>query len=158
MATPQTASNAAPEVISGTNSPNRFHLHGSHWRGHSIHISYYPDGAGPLTEDGPLILAYQDAHQSLGFRQKNTEVVQVADLGTCVTVTLQATGPFDGDSTTATLLVPNVVLLGGQRATMETELVTTVHHGPTSGIADPQRDHYSVIALAGQASQGAIPF
>jgi len=158
MTTPQTASNAAPEVISDTNSPNQFHLHGSQGPGDSIFISYYPGGAGPVTEDGLLILAYQDAHQSLGFRQKNTEVVQVAGLGTCVTVTLQPSPPFDGDSTTATLLVPNVVLLGGQPATVETELVTTVHHGPTSGIGDPQRDYYSVIALTGQASQGAIPF
>jgi hypothetical protein len=155
MATPQTASNAAPEATSGTTSPNQFHLHGSHPHGHSVRISYYPDGAGPVTSEGPLILAYQDAHQTKQFHKKNTEVVSVADLGTCVTVTLQP--PLDADFTTATLLVPTVALAAGQQATVETELITTLHHGPDSGFGDPQRDHYTVTALTGQASRGPVP-
>ena len=155
MTTPETVSNAAPETISGTSSPNQFHLHGSHLLGHSIRISYYPGGAGPITKDGPVILAYQDANQTLTFREKQTEVVPVAGLGTCVTVTIRPT--IDADSTTATLLVPRVALAAGHPATVETELITTLHHGPDSGFGDPQRDHYTVAALTGQASSGPLP-
>jgi hypothetical protein len=155
MATRQTVSKAAPETLTGTGPPNQFHLHGSHLLGHSISISYYPGGAGPVTTDGPVILAYQDTHQTLTFRKKHTEVVPVAGLGTCVTVTIRPT--VDADSTTATLLIPGVALTAGQPATVETELITTVHHGPDSGFGDPQRDHYTVTALTGQARLGALP-
>lgn len=157
MTAPQTVSSATPEITDGTGLPNQFHLHGLHRSGHSIRISYYPGGIGPLTEDGALILAYQDAHQSLGFRRKNISVVQVAGVGTLVTVTLRSPSSVDGDSTTATLLVPDVTLLDGQPATVETELLIAMHHGPTSGIGGPQRDHYSVVALVGQASIGPLP-
>jgi len=150
MTAPQTASNAAPEAISGTILPNQFHLHG-----HSIRISYYPGGAGPLTTDGPIILAYRHANQTMTFRQKQTEVVPVAGLGTCVTVTIRPT--IDADSITATLLIPRVVLAAGQPATVQTELITTLHHGPDSGFGDPQRDDYTVTALTGQASNGPLP-
>jgi hypothetical protein len=155
MTTLQTVSRAAPEGISGTSSPNQFHLHGSHMLGQSIRISYYPDGAGPLTPDGPIILAYQDAHRSLIFRGKAAQVVPVADLGTCVTVTLQK--PIDADWTTATLLVPNVVLAAGQPTTVQTDLITTVHNGALSGFGHPQRDHYTVTSLTGEAGQGPLP-
>jgi hypothetical protein len=155
MTTPQTVSRAAPEVVSGTSSPNQFHLHGSDVLGHSIRISYYPGGAGPLTTDGPIILAYHDAQQTLTFRRTQTEVVPVAGLGTCVTVTIRPT--VDADSTTATLLVPGVVLAAGQPARVQAELITTLHHGPDSGFGDPQRDHYTVTSLTGEASQGPLP-
>jgi hypothetical protein len=155
MTTPQTVSHAAPEIISGTSSPNQFHLHGSHLLGYSIRISYYPDGVGPVTTDGPIILAYHDAQQTQTFRKNRTEVVPVAGLGTCVTVTIRPT--VDADSTTATLLVPRVALAAGQPARVQTELITTLHHGPDSGFGDPQRDHYSVTPLSGEASQGPLP-
>jgi hypothetical protein len=58
MHTPQHCSTPAPQSVSPTNSPNQYHLH-SH--GDSVQISYYLTGAGPLTKDGPIILAYQDA-------------------------------------------------------------------------------------------------
>jgi hypothetical protein len=64
---------------------------------------------------------------------------------------------LDADWTTATLLIPTTVLAAGQPATVQTELITTVHNGPLSGIGQPQRDHYTVTPLTGQASQGALP-
>jgi hypothetical protein len=155
MSAPQSVSSATPQAVTGTSSPNQYHLHGSHLLGHSIRISYYPDGAGLLTPDGPIILAYQDAHRSLIFRGKAAQVAPVADFGTCVTVTLQK--PIDADWTTATLLVPNVVLAAGQSTTVQTELITTVHNGALSGFGHPQRDHYTVTPLTGEASEGPLP-
>ena len=157
MPTPQPVSNAAPEAVSATSSPNQFHLHGSHLYGHSIRISYYPDGfqPGPVTPDGAIILAYQDAHQTLTFHKNQTEVVPVAGLGTCVTAVIRRS--LDADSITATLLVPTVAVAAGQPATLQSELITTVHHGPDSGFGDPQRDHYTVTALTGQASRAPLP-
>jgi hypothetical protein len=152
MSTPQSVLTAAPEAVSGTSSPNQYHLH-SH--DHDVQISYYPMGAGPLTVDGPIILAYQDAHRSPTFREKQPQTVLVADLGTCVTGTLQTT--VDAGWTTATLLIPTVVLSSEQSTSVHTELITTVHSATLNGIGDPQRDHYTVTALRGEASRDALP-
>lgn len=155
MSTPQSVSNAAPEAVGVTSSPNQYHLHSSYPLGQSIRISYFPDGAGPLTVDGPIILTYQDGHRSLVFRGKQARVVPVADLGTCVSVTLELT--VDVGSTTATLLIPTVVLAAGQPTSVQTELITTVHQSFLGGIGHPQRDHYTVTALTGEASRGPLP-
>jgi len=149
MATRKSAP-TAPTGAASDSSPNQYHL-----RGYSIQISYYPDGAGPLTKEGPVILTYSDRHQSKAFRGKQADVVPVANLGTCVTVTLQLTA--DLGSTTATLLVPTVVLVPGQSTTIETELITTVHTAFITGLGPPQRDHYTVIPLTGEASIGPLP-
>lgn len=155
MSAPQSAPGAVPPAVADTSSPNQYHLHGSHRLGHSIRISYYPTGAGPLTTDGPIMLIYQDATQALTFREKETRIVAVSDLGTCVSVTLHMT--IDTGSTSATLLVPTVVLAAGQPATVRTELITTEHAFFVGGVGHPQREQYTVTPLTGEASQGALP-
>jgi len=37
-------------------SPNQYHLHGG-----DISVSYYPNGTGPPTQQGPTRFTYQDA-------------------------------------------------------------------------------------------------
>jgi hypothetical protein len=150
MSTPQTAPTPEPQVAADTRDPNQYRLHG-----HGVEVTYYPTGAGPLTVDGALILTYQDAQRSLEFRGQQAQVVAVADLGTCVTVTIQMRP--DADRTTATLLIPTVVLPAGQPSTVHTELITTVHDSTFSGLGDPQRDHYTVTRLTGEASQVILP-
>jgi hypothetical protein len=150
MTTTQTAPNAAPENVSPTGAPNQYHLHA-----HGIQISYYPDGAGPLTTDGPIILAYQDTDYSATFRGGQAHVVAVEGLGTCVTVTLHFTA--DVGSRTATVLIPTVVLGAQTSAPVHTELIRTVHNSTFAGIGHPQRDHYTVTSLTGQASRGQLP-
>ena len=159
MSTPETAPTPPLPVVDDSRLPNQYHLSGD-----SIQITYYPTGAGSVIADGPIILAYQDAHGSLVFRGKQVQAVPVADLGTFVTVTIQ-TRP-DADRTTATLLIPTVVLAAGQPTMVHTELITTVHDSTLTGIGDPQRDHYpastqrdhyTVTELTGEASQGPLP-
>lgn len=152
MSTSETAPTPAADAVPETGSPDQYHLHGP-----GVRISYYPSGAGPLTVDGPIILSYEgkDATQALVFRGEQAQIVPVAGLGTCVTVTVQ--GPLDSGGTTVTLLIPTVVLAAGQPATVRTELITTVHNSVMSGVGDAQRDHYTVTGLIGEASQGAIP-
>jgi hypothetical protein len=72
-----------------------------------------------------------------------------------VTVTLQTT--VDADWKTATLLIPTVVLAAGQPTMVHTELITTVHNSTLTGLGHPQRDHYTVTRLIGEASRGALP-
>jgi hypothetical protein len=148
MATPQTAPAAAPQAA-GSGSPNQYHLHG-----HGVRISYFPDGEGPLTVDGPIIVTYQDTHQTLVFRGEQAHVVDVPGLGTCVTVTLHLSP--DAGSTTATVLIPTVVLPAGGPTTVQTELITTSHLF-LNGIGHPQRDHYTVTPLSGEASRAKLP-
>jgi hypothetical protein len=73
MSTPHTAPTSAPEVGAGTGSPNQYHLQDQGVR------TSLPGGAGPLTVDGPIIVPYQDAKESLVFRGKQAQVVSVVD-------------------------------------------------------------------------------
>ena len=149
MSAPQSVPTAAPQAAAPC-SPNQYHLHG-----HGVCISYYPGGAGPVTVDGPIILTYQDTHRTLVFRGKQVDVVDVPELGTCVTVTLDLT--VDAGSTTATLLIPTVVLPAGGSTAVQTELITTSHLFFATGIGHPQRDRYTVTRLSGEASIGPLP-
>jgi hypothetical protein len=150
MTTSPASPNPAGQPIAGGGSPNQYHL-----RGDGVRVSYYPGGAGPLTVDGPIILTYQDAHRSKVFRGEQAQVVDVAQLGTCVTVTLEIT--IDEGSVTATVLIPTVVLPPGGSTTVETQLITTSHQLFLTGLGHPQRDHYAVTPLTGEASQHPLP-
>jgi hypothetical protein len=150
MTTSQASPNSPAQPIVGGGAPNQYHLHG-----HGVRISYYPGGAGPLTVDGPIILTYQDAHGSKVFRGEQAHVVDVAQLGTCVTVTLEII--IDKGSVTATVLIPTVVLPAGGSTTVETQLITTSHEQFLTGLGQPQRDHYTVTPLTGEASQHPLP-
>jgi hypothetical protein len=150
MTTLETA--PAAVAIEGLNSgsPNQYHL-----SGHGVHVSYYPGGAGPLTAEGPVILTYQDAHQTLVFRGEQAQVVEVPDLGTTVTVTLHRT--IDAGSVSATLLIPTVILPASGSTTVQTDLINTSHQFFVTGLGHPQRDHYTAIPLSGQATHHALP-
>jgi hypothetical protein len=105
---------------------------------------------------GRLQLTYQDAHRSLPFYQNDVRTVDVADLGTIVSVTLVLT--VDIGSTTFSLLVPRVVLPGGQpSAFVHTDGVTTIHRAFVGAIGHPQTDSYTVTRLDGTASSGILP-
>jgi hypothetical protein len=151
MSAPQSvpASTASTGFDSG--EPNQYHLHSES----GVQISYYPGGAGPLTVEGAVILSYNDGTRSLTFRGKQARVVHVPDLGTCVSVTIETT--IDTGSATATILIPTVVLPPGQSTEIETDLIATVHDLFLSGLGRPQRDHYTVVALTGEASYGPLP-
>jgi hypothetical protein len=117
-----------------------------------------------VTDEGPIILASRDPHQSLTFPGKQARVDSFGldiDLGTGVSVTLQsASHPRQQAvySTTATLLIPRVVLAAGQPATVQTELTTAVHDNPgLTGFGPPRRDNYTATPLTGQASNAPPP-
>jgi hypothetical protein len=105
--------------------------------------------------DGPVKLVYQDHHRTLTFRAHDVTVADVPTLGTLVTVVLHMTP--DLGSTTATLVVPTVVLGGAQSAPVHTLLITTMHASTLTGLGDPQRDTYTVTHLAGSARNEILP-
>jgi hypothetical protein len=140
----------ADEPAVDTSAPNQYHL-----RCGGVRISYFPTGAGFLIVDDPIIVVYRDSHRSMTFRGTQADRVPVADLGTCVTVTLETTG--DVEWITATLLIPTVALASGRPARIRTQLITTVHSLALNGVGDSQRDHYTVTPLRGEARQGALP-
>ena len=149
MSTPQSAPTAPPGAARNV-SPNQYHL-----RGYSIQISYYPDGEGPLTTEGPVILTYSDGHQSIAFRGKQADVRpcrQSRDV--CHGDPSTNPGPRfdDGDAVGADPLCS----FPGQSTTIQTELITTVHHSFITGLGPPQRDNYTVIPLTGEASVGPL--
>jgi hypothetical protein len=55
------------------------------------------------------------------------------------------------------VLIPTVVLGGQTSAPVHTELIRTVHTSTFAEIGHPQRDHYTVTSLTGQASRGPLP-
>jgi hypothetical protein len=150
-------STAAPAAATGAQPtplirrPNQYHLHGG-----GIQVSYFPDGSGPITQRGPLVLTYQDEHRSLSFYRDDVRTVDVADLGTIVSVTLVMT--VDVGSTTFSLLVPDVQLSGSEESVaIQTEGITTIHRAFVAIVGHPQAESYRVRRLTGIASIGVLP-
>jgi hypothetical protein len=136
-----------------TGSPNQYHLQGC-----GISVSYFPEGfsPGPTPIEGDIHLTYQDAHQSLVFRDKDVRVVEVDDLGSVVSVSL--TRSIDVGYTSFSLIVPEVRLPDGVHSTpVQTEGITTVHRALALALGHPQRETYSVPALAGTAANTPLP-
>ena len=151
---PESTTASAPGPLKPTQptrTPNQYHLHGG-----GIQVSYFPDGEGPLTQRGPVVLTYQDEHRSLAFRRDDVRTVEVTDLGTIVSVTLVMT--VDVGSTSFSLLVPHVQLPGGQSSVaIQTEGITTIHRAFVALIGHPQAESYRVRRLTGTASIGPLP-
>jgi hypothetical protein len=132
-------------------SPNQYHLHGG-----GITVAYYPDGFGPVTPNGPLHLVYQDAFRSLAFHGDEARTVEVADLGTVVSVTIAET--VDTGYTSFSLLVPDIDLPTDQSSVfVNTEGITTVHRIFVAAIGHPQSETYTVTPLDGTAAVGPLP-
>lgn len=72
-------------------------------------------------------------------------------LGSLVSVVVQSTPDFG--STTATVLIPDVVLEGAHSVSVHTLLITSMHSSTLTGICQPQRDTYTVTKLRGSAVQ-----
>lgn len=102
--------------------------------------------------NGQPQLVYQDRTQSRTFRGTQIETVDVPALGEIVSVTLSQTP--DLGSTTFSLLIPFVNLVGHTSAVVHTEAITTMHR---TSLAPPlnqgQRETYVVTGLRGTASQ-----
>jgi hypothetical protein len=131
-------------------TPNQYHLQGD-----GIGVSYYPGGAGPIVEGrGRLRFAYRDSSHAKSFYGDEVRTVET-DLGTVVSVTIFQS--IDTGSTSASLLIPNVVLPSPLPVTINTELITTQHLLFVLALGHPQRDVYSVTAMSGVASAGPIP-
>jgi hypothetical protein len=145
-----TTTQDVPADLGPSGTPNVYHLHGE-----GIRITYYPEGSGPPTADGPVELIYQDLHRTLTFRAHEVTVDQVPSLGSLVSVVVQSTPDFG--STTATVLIPNVVLEGAHSVSVHTLLITSMHSSTLTGIGQPQRDTYTVTKLRGSASVQILP-
>ncbi|MGH3625704.1 MAG: hypothetical protein ACRDQ5_28685 [Sciscionella sp.] len=133
-------------------TPNQYHLHG-----YGISVSYFPGGSGPPIQGrGNVHFTYHDSSRSLTFLADEVRTVEVDDLGTIVSVTLVDT--VDTGSTTASLLVPTVVLPeGSSSVSIHTDLITTIHRLFVAAIGHPQREMYTVTALTGDASLRPLP-
>jgi hypothetical protein len=120
-------------------------------------VSYFPDGFGPIPQDGPDRLFYQDASRHLVFNGSQIRKVDVPDLGTILSVTIVQT--VDVGSTSFSLLLPHVNLPQGPQAsaTVHTDGITTVHRAFVLLLGHPQVETYTVTPLRGQASNGALP-
>ncbi len=101
-------------------------------------------------------LAYQDAHQSREFFDKDVRTVAVEDLGTVVSVTLVMT--VDIGFTSFSLLIPQVQLPDQPEPAVfiRTEGITTVHRVFVGLIGHPQAETYTVTALSGTAAIGVL--
>jgi hypothetical protein len=102
-------------------TPNQYHLEGG-----GIGVSYYPEGAGPIIKGrGRRRFYYYDLFRALSFYDDEVRTVNVPELGTVVSVTIFQT--VDTGSTSASLLVPNVVLPPTLPVPINTELISTRH-------------------------------
>jgi hypothetical protein len=147
-AEPQPGAPAAPALA----VPNQYHLSGG-----GLTVSFFPDGLGPIGPAGPTHFVYQDAHRSLRFPADEVRTVDVPDVGTLVSVTIQQT--IDIGSTSFTLIVPAVRLSEalGASVHISTDAITTTHRILAGLIGHSQSETYVVTHLTGTASRGILP-
>jgi hypothetical protein len=118
--------------------------------GRDLHITYATSG-----EDGKPHLTYQDHTRTLHFSGDEIRVVGT-DLGRVVSVSIRRA--IDPGSTTFSLLVPRVNLVGEAAIPIRTEGITTMHKfsiAPTSNYG--QLDFYTITRLTGFASLVRFP-
>jgi hypothetical protein len=143
VTTPTAAPNASPTITGAPIvQPNLYQL-----SGRDVHVTY---SRTSLT--GQPQFLYQDRTLSKVFAGDQIETVEVPALGEIVSVTISQT--VDLGSTTFSVLLPFVNLLGHTSAAVHTEGITTMHR---TSLAPPlnqgQRETYVVTALRGTASQ-----
>jgi hypothetical protein len=144
---------AAQEAIlpENTVAPNQYHLTGD-----GITVSYYPNGFGPLADEGAVVLTYHDATRGATFRKSQVEITPVPQLGEFVTAELFAVP--DLGLTSISVLVPEVRLPEqGVPASVSTYLLKTLFK---SGLFLPptgQQQVYSLVALTGEARDTPLP-
>ena len=120
---------------------NTFSLSGGY-----IHVDF-----STTSINGQPRLTYQDPVRNLSFAGSDIRRVDVPDIGSIVSVTLDIT--VDVGSTTFSVFIPNVIVPGpGGSAPVTTEGVTTIHRTPFVPQLPGQREVYSVVQLAGVAS------
>jgi hypothetical protein len=132
-------------------APNQFHLSGS-----GLTVSYYPGGLGPIRQDGPICLVYQDASRTRAFVKKELTIDTATGLGTIVTVTIDET--VDLGDTTFSLLLPDVRLPqeASPSAAIQTLGITTFHRTFLAGPGQGQQETYSATELTGDARIGPL--
>jgi hypothetical protein len=121
-------------------APNLFDLHGN-----GLTISLALSGL-----DGRPHFSYQDAHQSLNFTGDEITFEQTL-LGDLATVVILRT--VDAGSTTFTLLVPRVNLLGSSSHVIHTLGIATMQRTTIAGLGHGQLTTYQTSRLRGSASQ-----
>jgi hypothetical protein len=150
--TPQAAAQVAQGGATTVVAPNQYHLTGG-----GLTISYFPDGLGPIGPAGSTHLIYQDSHRTLAFHLNDIRQVEVPDVGTLLSVTINET--VDIGSTSFTLIVPHVRLpdTTGASAHISTDGITTTHRIFAGLIGHAQAESYLVTKLTGTALHGILP-
>src|SRR5262245_36565408 len=126
-------------------TPNMFSL-----SGRDLHITY-----ATSSRDGRPQFTYQDHTRTLHFSGDEIRSVQT-DLGRVVSVSIRPT--IDAGSTTFSLLVPRITLVGEAAVPVQTVGITTLHKFsiiPT--LNQGQMDFYTVTRLTGFASLVLFP-
>jgi hypothetical protein len=132
---------SASAIIPPVQLANSFSL-----SGHGIHVDF-----SSTSLNGQPRLTYHDTVQTRSFSGDEIRTNEVPDLGTIVSVTLSITP--DVGSTTFSLLIPTVFVLGmGSLTPVTTDAVTTVHRTPFVVRFVGQRELYRVTRMTGTAS------
>jgi len=145
--TPQPPS-APPQPLPAFAQPNFYEL-----SGHGIDVTFVPVGLG-----GRPHFSYQDAQRSVQFTGDQIRTVEVADLGTWISVTLVLTP--DSGSTTFSVLLPHVNLDNhrGSSAAVHTDGITTHHRfSLVPQLLRGQLERYHVTPMHGTASLAILP-
>jgi hypothetical protein len=126
------------------------------FHGDGIHATYFPEGSGPLTQQGAVVFSYQDTHLSKTFNKAETVVTQVDGVASLVTVVLNR-NDISHAQTSFTVLIPSVGVERGSPQSFKTKGITTVE-GATlvQRTVFPALQTYKVEQLDGTASLSAI--
>jgi hypothetical protein len=119
--------------------------------GDDISIDYHTSPP-PIPGTPPYVLRYEQGQRTLYFEREQIRSTFVADLGWCLSVTIDELA--DAGSRTATILFPTVVLPTQAGETpVQTTLITTTHEIPMVVTLPGQRDYYRITELSGRAQK-----
>lgn len=126
------------------------------FQGDGIHATYFPEGSGPLTQQGAVVFSYQDTHLSKTFNKAETVVTEVEGVASFVTVVLNR-NDISHAQTSFTVLIPSVGVERGAPQSFKTKGITVVQ-GATlvQRTVFPALQTYKVEQLDGTATLSAI--
>jgi hypothetical protein len=114
--------------------------------GHGLHVEY-----ASTSLSGKPVLSYHDTVQTRSFLGDEISTVEVAALGTVVSVTLNIVP--DAGRTTFSVILPHVALTGiGASSPVTAEAVTVFHRTSLIGEVLGQEESYTFIKVTGTAT------
>lgn len=119
--------------------------------GKGLRVTYDPDGQGPVTTEGQVVLTHIADGAETTFTRSQVRINHDTAVGSLISAVLSEN--IDADTVYFTLVLPTLIVNKGTAGAPEADItalaIVTVHQGTIVG---PQGEKYTATALSGTAS------